>query len=437
MKVVIPGHRLGLFRWIVVSVFTLAAMLATLYLWVQMGGEVPGITGGYEVSVPMSDVRNLVPDGDVRMAGVPVGSVLSIDAREGEERAEVVLRLDDRVAPLHQGVTFTLRPKTLIEEMFVDVVDGDGEELPPGTRVAAEAVQPTVRLDDVLNSLDDATLASLQDVVAGLDTAVAGRDDDLSRVLAGLGDLGREGADALDILASQTEQLESLVRNGEVLLETLDAGEGDIAELVTDARDVSDAAAGRRSALEATMRQLPGVVTVAQTASSSLRQLTGDLAPVAEQLRVAAPGLDAALVELEPTTADLRGLLPDLDEALVAAPAPLERVPGTASDVDDLLPTATTAFGDVTPVLSYLRPYGRDLSAFFAGFGNVFSVDANGGYLRAYVVVNEQTAKAFPFSTEVIDLLERSNAYPEPGGSRTPGPFEGSYERVREEPVEP
>jgi phospholipid/cholesterol/gamma-HCH transport system substrate-binding protein len=86
-------------------------------------------------------------------------------------------------------------------------------------------------------------------------------------------------------------------------------------------------------------------------------------------------------------------------------------------------------------MLAYLEPYGPDVAAFFTNFGQALGTgDANGNYLRVFIILNEQSFKSWPLSTNQIGLLDHSNAYPEPGQSAQPGPFQGDYERIEEEP---
>ena len=57
---------------------TLAAFLVSMalifgVLWINFGGSIPGLTGGYSVTAALADTQNLVYDSEVRMAGVSVG----------------------------------------------------------------------------------------------------------------------------------------------------------------------------------------------------------------------------------------------------------------------------------------------------------------------------------------------------------------------------
>lgn len=157
---------------------------------------------------------------------------------------------------------------------------------------------------------------------------------------------------------------------------------------------------------------------------------------MAGNLAKAAPQLSGALQELPQTSADLRGLLPSMDRTLDRAPDTLHRVPTVAQDLRDLVPTAQVGLSDVNPTLAYVAPYGHDVAGFFTNFAQVLNVskDQNGGMLRAYFILNEQT----PNKPVNLDegLLAKGNAVPEAGSARTPSPGGPTgWERVQRDQV--
>ena len=424
------GYRRG-GRTATVVAFTLVIAVVFAYLWVNMGGQIPGVTGGYRVTAVLSDAQNLVYDSDVRMAGVQVGKVRGL--RHAGDRVEAVLEIRGVAQPVHEGATVRLRPKTLVEETYVEVVDGTGPPIPGGGRLPPAAEQPSVRPDDVLNALDAPTRAALSSVVQRLGAATAGEADALSAALAALGRLGREGHDALDVLAAQSEDLQALVAETAALLAVLDEGDGQIARLVTASERVTRASAERAGRIEETLQALPGVLDRARGAAAPLRELSGALVPLAEPMQRSAADLRGAFEQLPAATAGLRALLPPLDVVLERAPATLTRTPPAAADLSALVPPARAALADVNPMLGYLAPYGPDFGAFAANVAQAFrAVDPAGTYLRILVVLNEQSVREYPTSTQG-GPLDKSNAYPKPGQSRDPAPFTGPVPRVEEE----
>jgi len=430
----IPSAAMPRIRAVVVIGFIAACALFFSYLWTNMGGTIPGVSSkGYRVSVQLPDADNLVFDSDVMVAGVRVGKVRELET--GDDGAHVVMQLDDdAVVPLHQGATVRVRSKSLIEETYLEITDGTGAQLPDDSELPASAVQPSVQLDQVLRSLDKPTRAALRDSLRSLGEGTAMTRDDIARTMAGLGVLGAQGHDVLDALAAQSTDLRAMVRQSQQLVSALDTGRGQIVSLVDGAQRLTRATADSRRSLAATMTRLPTLMTNASDASGSLNRLSTSLAPVARDVRAAAAPLNDSLVRLPAVTRDLRGLMPALDRTLTKAPATLTEVPGAAADLQAFVPTLRMDLADVNPTLAFLKPYGPDLAAFFSTWDAMLAhSDVNGHYLRIMPILNEQSAKLMPLMLN-YGLLDKSNAYPTPGESANPGPYNGTYPHVERDP---
>lgn len=416
-------------RLAVLVAFVAACGLIFGYLWLGAGGRLPLVSSdGYRVSVDIPTVDNLVQGSDVQAAGVDVGTVVGIAVRGRQPR--VTMQLDNDQGPLHQGARVIVRYKTLLQETFLEVTDGDGATLPNGTTLPPGSATPSVDLDDLLSSVDDPTKKSLAAALRSLGTATDGTHRDIAATLRGLGDLGRDGKTALDALSRQSGQLKHLAGSTATMLAALDTQQGRIAQLASDADRITQATAGGEEDIKAIMRKLPRLLDAARDAGSGLTRLSGSLGPVAADLNAAAPDLTAALRELPPTARDLRGLLPALDGVLDQAPATLRRVPAVSTDLRRLIPSAHAVLGDVNPMLSYLRPYGRDLAGYFTNTGaSIGDVDGV-WYTRFTAPQNEQSIAGIPGGTN--DLNPRRNPYPGPGAAEDPAPFSGAYPHVRE-----
>ena len=412
-------------RSVTVATFLVAMAVTFGVLWVNFGGAMPGVTGGYSVTASLADTQNLVYDSEVRMAGVPVGKIRGLE-RTGES-VNVKMELRGDAAPLHEGATVVLRAKTLIEETYVEVTDGTGPAISDGGRLPASAEQLSVKFDDLLDTLPLETREQLAAMVRKLGLATDGEAAHLSDTLAALGRLGREGHDALDVLASQSDNLSALVREGTRLLAVLDEGEGQIARMATAAERLTRATASRDAKVAEAVRLLPGLLDKVTAASPPVRQLAGALTPLADPLRRAAPDLEAALGELPGATAELRGLFPELDKNLDRLPATLTRTPAVAADASALIPVLRVGLADLNPMLAYMAPYARDVAAFAANGAQV--VTASGLNAGRFLLVID----AGSFTGDAVGTKVR-NAYPPAGGATDPKPFTGSVPRVVEDP---
>jgi len=407
------------------AAFLVAMALIFAVLWVNFGGSLPGITGGYSVTASLAETQNLVYDSEVRMAGVPVGKIRGLERTPGAVDVKVELRGD--AVPLHEGARVVLRAKTLIEETYLEITDGSGPEIPDGGRLPPSAEQLSVKFDDLLDTLPRETREQLAALVRKLGVATEGESQHLADTLAALGRLGRDGHDALDVLAAQSDSLSALVREGTRLLAVLDEGEGQIARMATAAERLLRATASRDEKLAETIELLPGLLDRVKAASPPVRQLAGALTPLADPLLRAAPDLEAALRELPGATAELRGLLPELNRNLDALPGTLTRTPAAATDVSALIPVLRVGLADVNPMLAYLAPYAKDIGAFAANAAQVVTASGlNAGRFLLVIDVGSFTGDAV--TTKV------HNAYPPAGGATDPKPFSGTVPRVPEDP---
>ncbi|KQY57224.1 MULTISPECIES: MlaD family protein [unclassified Nocardioides] len=417
-------------RTLALVAFFAAVAMIMYFFYSGTGAKRPFIDSGeYTATVKMKDVDNLVMAGQVQIAGVRVGQVRSVERLDGGG-LEVEFALDDEQAPLHEGAQLRLAERSLVGETYLALTDGKGAELPSGTELPEDAVEPSVQLRDVLASVDEQTRGDLRSLLRSLGEGTSGTKSDTAALLTGMGNLGREGHTALDAIAAQSSDLTALARETTQVLAALDTGQGQIASLVKNANRLTASTAGQRQAIEDTLRLAPGVLDTASTASGSLESLATALLPVATDLRAAGPDLSLALRELPSTTTDLRRMLPSMSGVLDKAPATLKRVPTISKDLQSIIPTAQATLADVNPMLAYVKPYGPELAAYFANFNAVLNYRDESGayYLRLTPLVNTHSP-GLPISTDGL-LGNYTNPYPAPGTGATPGPFKGDYPRV-------
>lgn len=405
---------------VILGTFFVVSIVYVGYLFNKAGVDNPfGNSQSYTLSFETADLDNGIPVGDVDLAGVNVGKIENVTLANG--KAQVVVSLDSKAAPVHQGVIVRVGAKSIAGETYIDVKDGKGPALPSGTRLAPQAVQPSVQLRDVVNSLDPKTRESLSSLLRTAGAGTSGSKQDVANAMTGLGQIGRQGYTAVDAISAQSKDLTALAQQTTTVLGALDTGQGQVANLVEQAQRLTSATSSQQQSLSETVRRLPGVLTSTQTATDKLRELSSSVGPVAADLKQAAPFLNSALQQLPPTTADLRGLMPSLAGTLQQAPATLTRVPTVAQDVGTLIPQARTAMTQLNPMLAYMKPYGPELGAFFSNFGAMLNYTDEAGihFFRLQPDLgNEGIVKGVP--VPLPKVLTNNNPYPAPGGSLAP-----------------
>jgi len=415
---------------IVVLLIVVLCLVGFVYLFTRAGGHLPGQAEGYRISFRTDDVKNVQPAGEVRIAGVKIGSVLKQEVNG--DSAEVFLQLDDDVAPLHDGATVRVGLKSVIGQSFIEIRDGDGEELDEGAVLEGDAIIPAVDVDEIVGTFDAKTRSELSDTLTRLGYGTEGRGPEIDQLLTGLGYLGREGYTAVDALEAQSDDLAAVVNEANVILEALNTGRGQITSLVRNAQTLTEATSGHSGDLEATMRKLPRLLDSATTATATLDGLATDLQPVADDLDTAAPDLSAALVDLPSVTGDLRSLLPSMNSALGRAQATLVQVPDVSSDLSGISPDLEMLLSNVSPMIEYMQPYTLDLGSFFGNFGGSFDepIENSVQPVRLAPIFNEYSVRNNPLDLTALNPLHWVNPYPDPRSALDPRPYQGTYPRV-------
>lgn len=427
-------------RLATVMAFVVACAVFVGYMWLHAGGSILGLrdVGGYRFSAQVADVDNLVDFSDVAIAGVLVGKVEHIERRPDGARLDVVLDGvgDGGVSTLHRGVTVQVSEKSLAGQSYLRVVDGTGPALPSGTALPPSATRPSVQLRDVLAGLTEPTRQALGATIRSLGHSTEGRRQDVHAAMDGLSALGAGGYTALDALAAQSDDIRTLGGELTTVLRALNGGQHDLETAVRGTGEIVSATAGQRAPLETSMRMLPGFLDRVQDSTSGFTRLAGSLAPIASDLRAAGPDLNDALTQLPEMSADLRGLVGPLDGTLDRAPDTLRRVGPFADDVQGLVPRLRDVMQEVNPVLGYAAPYGRDIGAFIANFGNAFSTVGTDGRhrLRLSPVTSEfAVAGTGPVGLR-NGLTSEFNPLPRPNMGTDPGPFVGPYPKLGRQP---
>ncbi|NMO92273.1 MlaD family protein [Actinomycetospora sp. TBRC 11914] len=351
--------------------FVAASIAFYALFFVGAGGTIPLITSTpYSVVFQSPINKNLVNQSQVTVNGVAAGRVLSVDVVDGVARIRAGLGDKPELAPLHQGVRATIKTKTLINETYVDITDGDGPALPDGALVPMGTVTPPVDTDEVIRALPQSDRQALGGTLQSLDEVTAGNQSGISQTFGSLGEPTRYVPAALTALSRQEIALRQLSANTAKVLDALDTRQGQIADLVNDADTVTKVTAGSSDDLKAVIEKLAPTLSTAQDASGDLSRLGGALQPFADNLNQASGPLNDALAQLPGTSKDLRGLLPALDTTLQKLPPTLQRVPDFAGHVQDVVPPGLQFFGELNPILAYLKPCGPNVAPFFTNFAD-------------------------------------------------------------------
>ncbi len=253
----------------------IAILLLLGVITVGIKGAFGAFDGGYEL-VGRFDAagQGLLPGSAVKVRGVTIGEVASIELDEGS--ALVKLRIDDgEEVPV--AATAIIRPKTLFGEKFVDIDPGATEAEGPylGDGDSIEDTQGGFELETVLTDiyplLQAVDPAELMTVLGELADAGDGLGETINRSIVNSEELTNLFADNADLtarfledfaavsdqLALTAEDLLRLADAANAALPTLVEGEDDLVDLLQQtgrlSNDVADLLEGYRPFVEASL----------------------------------------------------------------------------------------------------------------------------------------------------------------------------------------
>src|SRR3954470_11491138 len=124
----------------------------------------------YDVSLTLASASQLVGGDEVKVGGVPVGSVSHIGLSD-DGRATLKLSIsDDSLTPLHYGTKAIIRSTSLagIANRYVAIFPGpnNARTIPDGGQIPADDATPEVDLDAVLNTLGPSAQRDLHDLIS-------------------------------------------------------------------------------------------------------------------------------------------------------------------------------------------------------------------------------------------------------------------------------
>src|SRR5262245_53098583 len=114
------GHR-GMST---VTIGAIAVAVIVVLVYLGFTKDIP-FTKPYEVNAVFQSANSIRPSSPVRIAGVDVGKVASIERQEGGDGAVVKLKIDEDGLPLHTDATAKIRPRIFLEgNFFIDLKPG-------------------------------------------------------------------------------------------------------------------------------------------------------------------------------------------------------------------------------------------------------------------------------------------------------------------------
>jgi phospholipid/cholesterol/gamma-HCH transport system substrate-binding protein len=366
-----------------------------LFLWVTFGGPVPLKPEGYRVKVPVSEAAQLAQEADVRIHGVSVGKVKSIDLENSgpnRDLALATLEINSPYAPLPADTRAQLREKTLLGETYVELTQGDrtGPKVPEGGTLPRAQVQSSVQLDEIFRTFDAKTRTAFQSWMQQLAIASAGRGADLSAAIANLAPFAEDANKVLQVLDTQQGAVQQLVRNTGEVFGALSERQGQLQGLIRNSGTVFHTTAVRNRDLQAAFEALPTFESESQLTLNRLESFATNANPVITHLHPAARQLSKDLKPIAKVSPSFNGFFIGLRKTekrgTTGLPA-LQRLLNT--DLPPLLTQLHPFTQQLTPLVAEIGRYQHDITGLLGNATGTTQAQANteadvqGHYIRS------------------------------------------------------
>jgi ABC-type transporter Mla subunit MlaD len=342
----------------VITAFALACFGILLFLWVTFGGSTPFKAKSYQVKVPFTEASQLAEQSDVRISGVDVGKVESIELGPGGKEAVALLNIDDKYAPLPQKTRAMLRTKTLLGETYVELSPGKKNEptLPEDSTLPTAQVTESVQLDEIFQAFDPKTRAAFQSWMQEAAVAIEGQGQNLSYAIGNFDPTFTEFENLFRVLNSQKLAVSKLFSNGAKTFEALRGREGELANLIRSSNELFTTTGERNEDIEALFRAFPTFQDESRLTIDRLRGFAVNADPLSKQLVPVAE-------ELSPTLVKFGELAPEAKKLFEALPAVEKEAPTG-------FPALRKLFrDDFPPLLRASEPFVRNLDPVVTGLG--------------------------------------------------------------------
>ena len=288
------------------SGFTLLCLGGLAYLSLNIGLRYPA-ESGYRLNAVFTDAAGLVPQDEVRISGVKVGSVTAVGPNsDGKTLVTMELQPGYQV---RSDVRAVVRPKSLLGTVYVELVRTPGSGKPylaGGATIPAAQTGQAVQIDDVLNNMDPQTRQAMSTSFQQLGVALQGRSGDVNaslpgvdqvaqnlRPLAQLGDRRQEELarilvdldTIMQALADEQDSLGRIVDSGNTVFSGVAARDQDLGGAIQNANgflaslDASFSAAGVTNADRTALVQAPATINASSHTLSLTNSNVDQLVP--------------------------------------------------------------------------------------------------------------------------------------------------------------
>jgi phospholipid/cholesterol/gamma-HCH transport system substrate-binding protein len=362
----------------------------------------------YKVRAIFDNAGFVIPGEDVKVAGVKVGTIDSLDVTDDFKAAVVLDITDPGYQDFRQDAECTVRPQSLIGERFVECEltqpRAPGTEAPPALAridrgpgegqylLPVDRTSKAVDLDLVNDIMREPVRERLSIILDDLGIGVAGRGKDLAEVIRRADPALRETDEVLKILAEQNDVLQRLAVDSDTILAPLARERRHVSGALENSGAVARATAERGDDLRADIERLPAFLRELEPTMVRLGALSDEMTPVLTDLGDVAPDINRMIIELGPFSRAGIPALESLGEAADRGTPAVEAALPVTKDLRRLASAARPVGSNLRKLLESFQSTGgieRAMDYVFYQVAAINGFDSFGHYLRAALIVNQ------------------------------------------------
>jgi ABC-type transporter Mla subunit MlaD len=356
---------------LVITGFALSCFGILLVLWITFGGPTPFNAKSYEITIPFVEAAQLAQQSDVRISGVNVGKVKSIE-RDPGKLAIATIEIDAKYAPIPEDTRALLRTKTLLAETYVELTTGarDGPKLEDGDQLPTANVARSVQIDEIFRTFDPRTRAAFQEWMQELSVAIDGRGQALSSAFGELDTTFSEFDELFRTLDTQRVAVRQLFSNGAVALNAFRGRNGQLADLISSSNEVFRTTAARDRDIEALFRAFPTFQDESRLTLDRLKEFAVNTDPLMRQLVPAAEQLSPTLVAFTNLAPEAKGFFEGFATVIARSTTGFPAFRKLLrDDFPPFLRAADPFLRNLNPILTGLDLYKHEITAAMANVG--------------------------------------------------------------------
>ncbi|HTU87330.1 MAG TPA: MlaD family protein [Solirubrobacteraceae bacterium] len=285
------------------AVFALIAAAIVVIAISASGGS-----GDPTYNLEFDNAFGLVTGAPFKVAGVPAGSIKSINLCYEDKKAHCENNLDALVTvsvntkgfgSFRSDASCQSRPQSLIGEYFVDCQPGQyGKPLANGATLTASHTFSTIPADLLADIMQMPERERFTLIINELGAAVAARSTDLQTALQRAVPALDETDNLLDLLANDSQTLKALTANSNAVVTALANNSKLVQNFIVDADKAATDTATQQANLKVSLQRFPGLLQQLKPAMAKLGTAATANTPVLQNLNAASGQLHTLFTNL-------------------------------------------------------------------------------------------------------------------------------------------